>query len=331
MVLATLASLLLGAAAAGPYARAQEAGPAAEAADRLHPYPYTARPGDAVATPPAEADAQSADTDSTRPETNAPAGPDGAEATGSADAIATAPPEAGFAFAPRTGEDASEQPSPADEARSADASSDQASGAAQSAATPSPVVEQLVRWSVDSGDSGGMPVMIIDKHAAEVFVFLPSGQLLGAAPALLGSAVGDDTAPGVGDRELSQIPMDQRTTPAGRFVAHIGPAEGFRSVLWVDFDSATSLHPVITSNRAEHRLERLRSPNPDDRRITHGCINVPAAFYKDVVRKAFEQTKGVVYILPDTKPVEAVFPTFADAGPLPRNHAALDPDLASGR
>jgi hypothetical protein len=172
-----------------------------------------------------------------------------------------------------------------------------------------------------------MPLLIIDKPAAEAFVFDASGQLLGSAPALLGSALGDDSAPGVGDRELSEIPMDDRTTPAGRFVAHIGPAEGFRSVLWVDFATATSLHAVITNYPQERRLERLKSPNPDDRRITHGCINVPAAFYRDVVLRNFADTTGVVYILPDTKSVDQVFPSFADERPQPRAQAALDHDL----
>ena len=152
--------------------------------------------------------------------------------------------------------------------------------------------------------------MIVDKVDAEVFVFYPDGRLRGAAPALLGAAKGDDSAPGIGDLELADIPMDQRTTAAGRFIAHLGPAKGMSSVLWVDFTTALSMHPVITSNADEHRLERLKSPSPDDRRITHGCINVPARFYRDTVRKTFTSTEAVVYILPDVKPLGEVFPQF---------------------
>jgi hypothetical protein len=169
--------------------------------------------------------------------------------------------------------------------------------------------------------------MIIDKLHAGVSVFDSSGRLLGSAPVLLGSARGDGVAPGVGDRELSQIPLADRTTPAGRFIARIGPAKGFRSVLWVDFATATSLHPVITYYRKERRLERLKSPRPDDRRITHGCINVPAAFYKDVVRTTFAERTGVVYILPDTKSVAEVFPEFADRRSFPRARAVSNLNL----
>ena len=174
----------------------------------------------------------------------------------------------------------------------------------------SPVVAELGDWAVASGDNQGRPFIVIDKPAAEVFVFDAGGALLGSAPALLGSALGDDSAPGIGDLELADIPMDQRTTAAGRFIAHLGPAKGMSSVLWVDFTTALSMHPVITSNADEHRLERLKSPSPDDRRITHGCINVPARFYRDTVRKTFTSTEAVVYILPDVKPLGEVFPQF---------------------
>jgi hypothetical protein len=279
---------------------------------------------------------QSADTDATRPDEAVTTTSPEAGAARSPDATETEPAEPAFTStagsdAERPDAGAAEQPSPTAEAPSADEPSQQFSESDQAEADqtpdPSPTVRQLADWAVSSGDAGGLPVMIIDKLAAAVFIFDPSGQLQGSAPALLGSALGDDSAPGVGDRELSQIPLEDRTTPAGRFIAHLGPAAGFRSVLWVDYATATSLHAVITNYPQERRLERLKSPNPDDRRITHGCINVPAAFYKDVVRPTFADTMGVVYILPDVKKVAEVFPGFADGWPMPRARADLQHDL----
>jgi hypothetical protein len=88
-------------------------------------------------------------------------------------------------------------------------------------------------------------------------------------------------------------------------------------VLWVDYADEIALHPVVTSHPKERRLQRLRSSAPEDHRITYGCINVPAAFYRDVVTKAFAGGDGVVYILPDTRPLEEVFPNFtAGASPV---------------
>lgn len=169
---------------------------------------------------------------------------------------------------------------------------------------------QVADWVVASGDNRGLPFMIIDKVAALVLVYSADGEFRGVAPALLGSARGDDSAPGVGDRELSGIPPEERTTPAGRFLAGFGPAVGGKHVLWVDYATAVSLHPVVTASRKEKRLKRLQSPSPEDNRITFGCINVSPAFYKDVVRPAFSGTNGVVYILPEATPLDQALPSF---------------------
>jgi hypothetical protein len=178
---------------------------------------------------------------------------------------------------------------------------------------PSGIVAELAAWAVASGDNDGRPFVIVDKPAADVFVFDARGRLKGSAPVLVGLAPGDGSAAGVGERDLAAIPPDQRTTPAGRFVAAFGAADGDRRVLWVDYADAISLHPVVTSNPRERRLQRLRSPLPEQHRITYGCINVPAAFYRDVVLKAFAGGGGVVYVLPDTRPLAEVFPAFARA------------------
>jgi hypothetical protein len=174
----------------------------------------------------------------------------------------------------------------------------------------SETVAQLAQWVMASDDHGDMPFVIIDKVAARIFVFDAEGRLLGAAAALLGSAKGDNSAPGVGDREVADIPMNQRTTPAGRFVASYGTAAGASRVLWVDYPTAISLHAVVTNHPEERRLQRLASPTPRDNRITHGCINVSAAFYEKVVRPTFTHTSGIVYILPERKSLAEVFPAF---------------------
>lgn len=174
-------------------------------------------------------------------------------------------------------------------------------------------VTQLAQWVLATGDNNGMPFVIVDKIAAKVFVFRPDGQLQGGAPALLGSARGDNSTPGVGDREMSAIPLDERTTPAGRFVASYGSPKDKPRILWVDYATAIALHPVVTANPKERRLQRLQSRTPRDNHITHGCINVSAAFYAKVVRPAFTGTSGIVYILPEKEPMEAAFPAFRAA------------------
>jgi len=196
------------------------------------------------------------------------------------------------------------------------------------AGSSSHAVGRLAAWVVSSGDNNGLPFAIVDKPGATVFVYAADGQLLGAEPALLGSAHGDDSVPGIGERPLPSILPEERTTPAGRFIAGFGPAAGQGRVLWVDFASAVALHPVVTSNKTEKRMERLLSAAVDDNRITYGCINVTIDFYNRVIQQAFKDTRGVFYVLPDTKSVAEVFPSAwiqaQAAGAAPADQVAAD-------
>lgn len=165
-------------------------------------------------------------------------------------------------------------------------------------------------WVVDSGDNRSMPFAIVDKTDARVFVFDAAGRLRGAAPALLGLARGDDAVPGIGNRALSSIRPEERTTPAGRFVAALDRNLHGKQILWVDYDGAISMHPVITTKPEERRLQRLATPTPNDNRISYGCINVPAKFFENVVHKAFTGTNGIVYVLPETRLASEVFASY---------------------
>lgn len=176
----------------------------------------------------------------------------------------------------------------------------------------SDTVIQLAGWVVASKDSQGYPFAIIDKAAAQILVFGGDGRLRGAAPGLFGSAVGDHTAPGIAGLALREIPGRDRTTPAGRFVGGFGPSVDAGRVLWVDYDSAVSIHPTATGVPAEKRAERLASPSPDDNRISHGCINVSPEFYEQIMTPTFERG-GVFYILPDEAPLAETFPEFVQS------------------
>ncbi len=163
-------------------------------------------------------------------------------------------------------------------------------------------------------DNRGQPFAVIDKQAAQILIFGGDGKLKGMAPVLLGSAHGDDSAEGVGDRELKDIPMADRTTPAGRFLAGYGPAYGGERVLWVDYNTAISIHPIPATkvSKAEKRTQRLNTAKVDDNYITHGCINVSPAFYKKVVSPLFKKG-GIFYVLPDTISIADAFPGFGAA------------------
>jgi hypothetical protein len=175
---------------------------------------------------------------------------------------------------------------------------------------PSPESQKFADWVVHSADNTKLPFMIIDKVSARVFVFDAQGQLRGAAAALLGMAVGDNAVPGIGQRKLSSIRPEERTTQAGRFVASLDRDIHGVEVLWVDYDSALSLHRVVTGQPKERRAERLATPSPLDNRISYGCINVPVKFYENVVSPSFTRTNGIVYILPEIRTAREVFGSY---------------------
>ena len=110
---------------------------------------------------------------------------------------------------------------------------------------------------------------------------------------------------------MSAIPLEDQTTPAGRFMATLSHERNV-PFFWVDYENAVSLHRVV-GPPSEHRLARLATTSTLDKRISHGCINVPVKFFDDVVLKTLLSDKGgIVYILPEVKTVQEVFPAVPD-------------------
>jgi len=174
---------------------------------------------------------------------------------------------------------------------------------------PSAAAMRVVDWVAASGDNHALPYVIVDKTTASMQMFDAKGKALGTVPVLIGIAVGDDATPGVGSKNLAEIGPAEKTTPAGRFLAKFGRPIGKERILWVDYATSVAIHPIPPgASKKEQRRKRMLSPTFADNRITFGCINVPMASYGKVIRPMFGKKGGYVYILPDTKPLEIVFP-----------------------
>jgi hypothetical protein len=176
--------------------------------------------------------------------------------------------------------------------------------------SPSPDARYLADWIADSRDNAHADFIIVDKPNARAYVFDAQARLRGASPILLGAARGDDSVPGIGLRPLAEVRPEERTTPAGRFVAERGRNMKGEDVVWVDYDAAVSMHRVRATKPSERRLERLATPTVDDNRISYGCINVPVTFYDTYIRPTFAARRAIVYVLPDSKPVQQVFGSY---------------------
>jgi hypothetical protein len=159
----------------------------------------------------------------------------------------------------------------------------------------------VANWVSYTYDSQRRPFVIIDKKAARMYVFDGWGRLWNSAPVLVGMAVGDDSAPGVGAKRLSQLKPGEKTTPAGRFVGRPGQDNHGANVVWIDYDAALSIHAVASVSASERRVERLATPDPSDNRISNGCINLPPRFFSGVLWPTVRKSGAIVYVLPETR------------------------------
>jgi hypothetical protein len=126
---------------------------------------------------------------------------------------------------------------------------------------------------------------------------------------LIGSAVGDHSVPGIGEKAIVDVLPEERTTPAGRFNGQLGSNLTGEDVVWVDYEAAVSMHRVRANNPAERRLQRLASETIEDNRISYGCINVPAEFFDAHLLPMFLGQSAAIYVLPDLLSLQQVFGT----------------------
>lgn len=169
-------------------------------------------------------------------------------------------------------------------------------------------VRFVADWVMESADHRGMPFAVVDKKDARIYVFEPGGRLSGSAPALLGQAVGDESAPDVGvHTQQGEVPMAERTTPAGRFTSQPGRNLDGEHVVWVDYSAAVAIHRLRPGPSMRSREARLASATPDDNRASLGCVVVPGAFYDGVVQPVLGKSRAVVYVLPETRSVRDIF------------------------
>jgi hypothetical protein len=179
-------------------------------------------------------------------------------------------------------------------------------GAVDLLSMTSPEVQATAQWIRASRDNGNMYYLVLDKPNAQVYFFHPAGHMIAAAPVLLGMGKGDKMLVS-NATPMSGMPPNKRITPAGRFVSRLGIDSHGKELLILDYDAALSLHPIVKGTPKENRAGRMASVTAEDNRVSFGCINVPVAFYSNVVSPSLKNTQGVVYILPETSTAGSLF------------------------
>lgn len=168
--------------------------------------------------------------------------------------------------------------------------------------------EQLARLVLATASHGGRPFAVVDKRQAALLVFDADGRLAGRSPALLGKALGDASARGVGLRtQQGRLRDSDRTTPAGRFVSEPGTNRSGEAVVWIDYDAALAIHRLRPGPAHASRSRHLAGSNPLARRVSAGCVVVPGAFFDGVVQPLLGRQRALVLVMPEQpgRPAEA--------------------------
>src|ERR1700712_1762755 len=162
-------------------------------------------------------------------------------------------------------------------------------------------------WIHEKGDDHGRPFVIVDKKAARIYVFGAGGILVGMSSTILGQSRGDVPVPGAGQKNPASLLPYERKTPAGRFEPHPGRNLHGEPVVWVDYDTGIAIHRVRPGVSLMQRTTSLASEDPNNKRLSLGCVVVPESFFLTVVLPTLGHVHGMVYVLPEEGPVEAMF------------------------
>lgn len=128
------------------------------------------------------------------------------------------------------------------------------------------------------------PTVTADKKAGTITVYYPDTQTQLTQPALFGKVISNEL-----NKKNYDLPGKfDGITPAGTFPLTKIYSWQLNEDMLVYIrgkSSVGAIHPLWMKNPRQQRVERLRSPSPDDNRVTGGCINVDRDFFYNVLTK----------------------------------------------
>jgi len=162
-------------------------------------------------------------------------------------------------------------------------------------------------WMVRNGLTKGGPFLLADKLNGVMYAFDGDGALIAKSPALFGASKGDILTAEQAAKPIEQTTQADKITPAGIYPAQIKSGEYGNSLYFADYGATQlAVHRVYLGTPSEQRMQRLQSENPNDNRISYGCINALPEFIDNVIIPNFAG-KSQVVILPDSTSAESYF------------------------
>lgn len=150
--------------------------------------------------------------------------------------------------------------------------------------------------------NGDRTYIMVDKPFGKLF-FFEDGKPVYFTGALTGENKSDRLPPAALKKSFSKVgTADDKVTPAGRFTLtrsydrEYGQLFSINEIHGPDWEIA--IHQVYLGTPSERRMYRLASRRPDDKHVSHGCINVTRDTIKFLVTKLAKTKAPVLYILP---------------------------------
>lgn len=178
--------------------------------------------------------------------------------------------------------------------------------AADDAASQVPPVlsDQEKEASQMAAARGDRDFLMVDKALGKILLF-EQGQPVFSGPALTGESLSDELPAGELNQKFDNLyALNTKVTPAGRFTVARGydkelggPLLDVSEIRGKDWGIA--IHQVYLGTPSEHRDIRIKSPSPDDKHISFGCINVTPSAIKYLLREIPESGSFPLYILPE--------------------------------
>lgn len=154
-----------------------------------------------------------------------------------------------------------------------------------------------INWVVANKDHGGKSFVVADKENGKILVVSTDGKVLDSQNAIFGKNKGDSNAFGntpSGRFQLQKVDTKKLNAADRRVfgdsVLDLADKETGKKVKSSD-GKVIAMHRVVN---LPERKAALESANPSDNFLSHGCINIPTAFYN----KAVDNLDGaMVYVL----------------------------------
>jgi len=159
--------------------------------------------------------------------------------------------------------------------------------------------EQVSETAVQNGDQ---EFLMVDKALGKIILF-ENGKPVFSGSALTGESTADRLPPGALREKFSKLTaLDTKVTPAGRYTVTRGYDRDYGPLLDINEirgkDWGIAIHQVYVGIPSEHRAERLRSPNDQDKHITFGCINISPEAIRFFIKELPRKQATPLYVLP---------------------------------